>query len=362
MTGLLLVVALAGSLAQAVEAEPDRPGLRLSWAHALLEAGDAGGAEREARRVLREWPTSFRPHMVLAGVAFARGRYALARSELSKVAAAAPPPIALAARRALVRLAQHPGSGWTVRGVMGGAYDTRAEPPELASDDAQGTPAFRVNLGAGAQWRRVAGRWRYRVGGGVDRTGHVGEAGARDRLLARGAVRATGTVGGGLLGLRLEGRGALAGRVGTPHHVGGGLGAWYGAAAGPLSPWLEGRGLVYRFADGPDAGVLDVGLGLTTHARRWRGTARLGALRVARTDGYLALGGDVGVDLLLGPVVLGVQAGAAVRDDDAGLRPRAKVVTRWRLGERWSVLGDLRWRSAEAWTQTVAGLSVEVVR
>jgi len=174
----------------------------------------------------------------------------------------------------------------------------------------------------------------------------------------------------GVLGLRLEGRGALSGRRGTPHHSGGGLGAWWGRGVSPFSPWLEVRGVYYRFAEqtgyaDPDAFVLEGGLGAATHWRRFRGTLRLGALRVVNDDGFDETAADLGGDVVLGPVVLSARGGTALRDD--ALRPRASLGARWALGRGVALRLDTRWRALvgeapEAWSRWVAGLTVEWTR
>ena len=364
MTALLAITLLAGAPAveaarAALEAEPKRPGLRLALAHGLLKAGQVDEAEQEAQAVLAQWPESLRPHLVLAGVAFARGDLEGARGALSLVAERAPAPLAAAARASLERLGRGPASPWSLRGVMGAAYDTRAAPPEVGLDEDDGEAATRLRLGVGADWKRTAGPWRGDFGFGVDRTLHLGGAEERDRLLALAQGRLVRDLPAGLVGARLEARGALTEAV-TPHHGGGGLGMWYGRGVSPFSPFVEVRGLYFRFAEQGDAWVGDAGLGATTHLKRWRGTLRLGALRVLAGSGFAEYGADLGGDVLLGAMVLSAKGGLGLREGFSDLRPRAHLGLRWRLSPAWSLLGDLRYRAGPDWQRVVGGLHLEV--
>ncbi|MCB9523998.1 MAG: tetratricopeptide repeat protein [Myxococcales bacterium] len=369
MIALLLVLGLAqpSALRQAeaaVQAEPDRPGLRLAWAHQLLRAGDADGAEREAQRVLARWPKALRPHLVLAGVAVRRGRLAEATAALRRVADEAPPPVARMAAEALRRLGRTGGEGWGARGWVGAAWDSHAVPAVDALDP-QGTASARLVVGAGADWRRARGPWRLGLAGAVDRTGHLAQAAAdQDRTLLRLEARLARALGPGDLALRLEGRGGLAGRWGEPHHLGGGAGLWYGARPSRLSPWIEARGLGFWLpqAQGGQAWLGEIAAGATTHARRWRATARLAALRVDHPRGGDELGADAQVELLLGPAVVSALGGVGARDGLDALRPRARLDGRWRIDGTWSLLGHGAWLSAGDWDRWVAGLTVEVSR
>ncbi len=367
MSALLTLVLLATAPSveaarSAVDAEPDRPGLHLALAHALLQAGQVEEAEREAKAVLAQWPKSLRPRMVLAGVAFARGDLQAATTELKAVAERAPAPLARAARAALERLQRGPSSPWVLRGLVGAAYDTRAAPPEAGLDD-EGEAATRVLIGVGTDWKKRSGAWRGAFGFDLDRSQHLGGAEERDRTLARAQGKLVRDLPAGLVGARLEARGALTDAV-TPHHAGGGAGLWYGRGVSPFSPFVELRGLYFRFADraDPDAWVGDLGVGATTHRQRWRGTLRLNALHVINDEGFTELGGDLGGDLLLGPVLLDAKVGLGLREDFSEVRPRGQLGARWRVGESWSLLADLRYRGASDYDRLVAGLHVEVVR
>lgn len=287
----------------------------------------------------------------------------------------APGPIAGAAERAQARLqAGARISTWRVRGSAGAFYDTRALPSDPdVSADAAADPSWRALVGAGVDWKQPRGRLLLRAGGHVDRSAHFlgpDDVGTRDRLLLRTDGRATyGIPDAGLVGARVEGRGALVGRTGEVHHGGGGLGLSWGRGVHRVSPWLDARGLYFRFAEragheDPDAFAVEAGAGVATHWRRLRGTLRLGALRVVNDDGYDEALADLGGDVVLGPVQLSGRAGAALRDEVAvgALRPRAALVARWTLRYGVALLADARWRAADPWTRWVGGLSVEVSR
>lgn len=373
MTLLALALCVPMSLAEAVEAEPERPGLRIRWAHELLRAGELDAAKREARTVLVTWPRSVRARLVLAGVAQRRGEIEAARTYVEEALAMAPEALAGSAERAQARLQPEARvSTWTARGIAGALYDTRAVPgdPEVGSD-IDGDPAWRALLGAGLDWKQARGRLRLSGGGQVDRSVHflgTDAAGERDRLQLRMHGRTTYDIpDAGVLGAKLEGRGALAGRRGEAHHGGGSVGTWWGRGVSPFSPWVEARATYLRFAEraghaDPDAVVVEGGLGAASHWRRWRGTLRLGVLRVLNDDGFDEASADLGGDVVVGPVVLSARGGAAVRDALDAVRPRASVSARWRLRHGMALRADGRFRAADEWTRWMGGLTLEFTR
>jgi hypothetical protein len=365
---ILLAMASAADLAAAVEAQPDRPGLRIAYVHALVREARPDEGLREARAVVRRWPASRRAQIALAAAAHATGDADTAIAALRTVAAG-DDALAATASSSLRRLEQA-ARDWGVRGVVGVDYDSRAHGDELPlRDDDPGEAAARARLGVAADARWALAKWRLGMGFGAERTAHLAaadSAGDNDRGLLWGRLRSVRTGTLGVVGLSVEGRGALSGRVGDPHHVGGGLGAWWGRGVSPFSPWLEVRGLGYRF--GEAAGVSDtawsgeVAVGATTHQGAWQGTLRLSALEVVAEDaGFTEPGADVGLRGVVRGATLGLRGGVGWRALESW-RPRAAADARLPLTDRVALLARVHWRAAPEWQRFVAGVGVEVAR
>ena len=346
---MIAVLLVAGAVAPAcVEGTISE---RLVCAERLLAAGETQSAEAVARRALGARPKSARARIVLARAAELRGQRADAIALLREVERQGP---ALYARRAaqLRRRLEYDRTRWEAGAAVGAFYDGDADPLRAGRQ-----PAARSTLrtyGGLALKGRLRGRFR----AGLERSVHLdsdAELAARDRTGGWLEARMDAPVFGRWdLGTRIEGRGAMAGRdADVMHHVGGGAGVWLSRRPGVFSPWVEARGLVFRFGEAvPEVDVQLVGdaaVGAASHVGGNRFTLRLGGRAVGPDGSSRALSADVGWDATPGPVQLSARVGAALQrgafHDSA--RPRAALLARVRIGGGWALRADAAWRQVE---------------
>jgi hypothetical protein len=349
-----------GQAQQAVEAHPNRPGLRLVYARALLRGGALEAAARQAQAVLDKWPRSTRARLLLAQIARARGDLPTARTHTEALAGNDS-----AIARAFVAPAPRSGRG-VLWGRIGMQSDSRASPvtavfnaPSRFGDGR----ALRARLNLGGGWTER--HWRFRAG--LDRTVHI--AVRTDQPVAdldRTGLWTTADWTQGLAGGRLTAgvfvRGALLGRASEGKYLaGGGVASW--TWIGPVAPWIRVEAL------GLSQGELD--------ALAWtRGTAgvdtQVGPLTLRFSGagtwlgpgapGFRELEGETRVGLRCDALCPFLGGAAAVRDDELGLRPRAYAGLKVRLGRSWAVIADGGWQKIEADQRWLAGLSVEAWR
>lgn len=349
---------------QAVEAHPNRPGLRLVYARALLRAGALAAAARQAQAVLDKWPRSTRARLLLAQIAQARGDLPTARTHTEALAG----NDSIIARSFVAPRAER---GRTlVWGRVGLQSDSRASPVTAVfnapSRFGEGS-AIRGRINVGGGW--TGRRWRLRVG--LDRTVHTATGGETDAAPPVADLDRTGLwstadwthgLGGGRLTTGVFMRGALLGRAADGRYLAGGaVASW--TAVGPLAPWirLEVLGLkqteVEALAWSRGTLGLDADAGPLTlrfsGAGTWLGPG---------APGFREVEGETRVGLRCDTLCPFLGGAGAVRDDGLGLRPRAYAGLKIRLGRAWAVVADGGWQKIEADQRWLAGLSVEAWR
>lgn len=339
----------------------DRPGLHLARGQRLLIDGDLDGAEAEARRVLAAWPDAARARILLAQVARARGDEATAQRLLAAVEATG----ARLARLEAQRLRAPASAPLRLHLALGGQLDTRAvsTPVVAISPPALGdVPAWRalvagdVGLDVGPVEARI----------GVERTLHF-EAGEEadmatlDRTALWVEGRTQTTAGPTRLGLSLLGRAALAGRPGDLAYGGPGATAWLQIPGPVTTPWLRVSALGLALADADPLAWAEAEVGAEV---------RLGRVRLGPTlqaswlgpDGWREAGAAGRLAVTAGPVQPALTGGAAIRDDDRGLRPHATAALRVPLGAHAATRLEGAWQSVADRHRLLGGLHLEFWR
>ncbi|MCK6571530.1 hypothetical protein L6V77_10605 [Myxococcota bacterium] len=389
LSALLTAVALLAAgptvvdpvaLEAAVEAEPERPGLRLALALALLEAGRVDAAERHARTVVSAWPRSVRAHWLLARIAILRGDRAAAEGHLEALSTHG----GERARRAVEQLrpalpvAVGPAVSTRARARVAVEYDSGVErlPDDIPSGRGDRPAALRATLGVEATPQAVRGRLRGEARLAAERSAHLGSTtavGDADRTSL--AFRLRGAREGDVVhfGAFGEGGALLAGRDPLPALASYGGGAWVGGAPGRFSPWLEGRALRFELAERATAGsdglwAFEGALGAASlvSGQRIAGRLVLRALAPDLPESAHEWGGDLaytgGRGRFSGHALVGLFQRSSERGID-GLHGRTELRGRFALTASvgTGLTGQLRAGAVERGPRVIAGVFLEVV-
>lgn len=374
-----------GALEAAVEAEPERPGLRLALALALLEAGRVDAAERHARTVVSAWPRSVRAHWLLARIAILRGDRAAAEGHLEALSTHGGEHWRRAVERlrAALPVTVAPAVSTRARARLAVEYDSGVErlpddlPDDLPGGDGDRPAALRMTLGVEAAPQAVRGRLRGEARLAAERSAHLGSTtavGDADRTGLAFRLRGAWEGDDVHVGAFGEGGALLAGRDPLPYLASYGGGAWVGGAPGRFSPWLEGRALRFELSEPSTAGsdglwAFEGALGAASLVSGQRIAGRLvwRALAPELPESAREWGGDLaytgGRGRFSGHALVGLFQRSSERGVD-GLHGRTELRGRFALTANvgTGLTGQLRAGAVERGPRVIAGVFVEVMQ